>query len=322
MSLVHHDLRFVFGRLLVHLQLLAGIALGLGVPACGSGTVRSPFVSDAGSEAGAAGAADEDGGLNVGMVGEDPTLGGPCEDDDQCDDGIPCTSDRCEQDLKRCRHSPDDSPCLDTVYCNGEEVCDPKLGCRAGPPVSCADGDPCTIDTCVETTQSCERVPRDADGDGDPVWNCATGGDCDDTDPSISSLAKEVCNNKKDDNCDGRVDEKGCVSPAYDVCKTALTISESGLTSLSLAATMLDYPTQCAPGGTKGVGDVVLVLEVPKGPAQNIDVVAQSDGSLVSLASAAECGDVAGVQCALSIPGSDGSLSRLRLYGLEPGNHI
>lgn len=283
--------------------------------------MRSPFATDAGSEAGAAGAADEDGGLNIGVDAGDPTLGGPCEDDAQCDDGIACTSDTCDSSLQRCRHSPDDTPCLDDVYCNGEEVCDPKLGCRAGPPVSCADSDPCTIDTCVEKTQSCSRVPRDADGDGDPVWNCAGGGDCNDMDPAVSSLAKEVCGNGIDDNCNGKIDEAGCVNPAHDVCKTALAINASGLTSLSLAATTLDYPTECAPAGITGIGDVVVVLQVPDGPAQNVDVVAQSDGALVSLASAPKCGAVAGVECVRSTSTANGSLARLRFYGLAPGGH-
>ena len=302
------------------------LGLGLGLPACGSGTVKSPFVSNAGSnagsDAGAAGATDDDGGLNLGPGAVDPTLGGPCEDDAQCDDAIPCTSDHCDSDLQRCRHSPDDTQCQDDVYCNGEEVCDPKLGCRAGPPVSCADADPCTIDTCVEKTQSCSRVPRDADGDGDPIWNCPGGGDCDDQDPSVSSKAKEVCNNQKDDDCDGQIDETDdCVNPAYDVCKTALAISESGLTSLSLAATKLDYPTDCAPAGKIGLGDVVVVIQVPKGPAQNVDIVAQSDGALLSLASAPKCGVASGIECAPSLATSDGSLARLRLYGLESGAH-
>jgi hypothetical protein len=111
------------------------------------------------------------------------------------------------------------------------------------------------------------------------------------------------------------------VNPAHDVCKTALAITESGFTSLSLAATKLDYPTECAPAGKMGIGDIVLSLVVPKGPAQDVDVVAQSVGALVSLASAPECGSTAFVECAPSIPVSGGSFSRLRLYGLEPGKH-
>src|SRR4051794_10174177 len=48
------------------------------ISACGNGSVQSPFHVDAGSEAGAAGAPDTDGGLNVGEDAGDPTLGGPC----------------------------------------------------------------------------------------------------------------------------------------------------------------------------------------------------------------------------------------------------
>ena len=123
---------------------LLGLRLGLVllrrylgmISACGNGSVQSPFHVDAGSEAGAAGAPDTDGGLNVGEDAGDPTLGGPCADDEQCVDEIPCTTDRCDQDLQRCRHMPDDSQCADELYCNGDELCDPKLGCRSGPPVS------------------------------------------------------------------------------------------------------------------------------------------------------------------------------------------
>ena len=179
----------------------------ISVVACGSSTVKSPFLADAGSDAGAAGAATDEGGLNVGLDAGDPTLGGPCADDRQCDDAIECTVDSCDQGLQRCRHTPNHQVCDDAVYCNGAEICDPKLGCGAGPPVSCADSDPCTIDTCVEKTHSCSRVPRDADGDGDPVWNCPGGGDCDDNDPTVSSKQKEICGNGKDDNCDGKIDE-------------------------------------------------------------------------------------------------------------------
>ena len=294
---------------------LVGLALSGLISGCGNGSVQSPFHVDAGSEAGAAGAPDTDGGLNVGMDAGDPTLGGPCADDVQCADDIPCTTDRCDQELQRCRHVPDDSECGDGVYCNGDELCDPKLGCRAGPPVTCADADPCTIDTCIEKTHSCSRAPRDSDGDGDPVWNCTGGGDCNDTDPGVNSDTKEVCANGKDDNCDGTVDETDCVSPAHDDCADALTIDASGFTSLSLAATALDYPTQCAPAGEM-LGDVVVALKVPEGDAQDVDVVVRGSDSLVSLATTLDkCDHPVDVRCSPSF----GSVSRLRLYGLAPG---
>ena len=288
--------------------------LGL-ISACGSGSVQSPFHVDAGSEAGAAGAPDTDGGLNVGMDAGDPTLGGPCADDDQCDDDIPCTTDRCDQERQRCRHLPDDSECGDGVYCNGEEVCDAKLGCRSGPPVACADADPCTIDTCVEDTRSCSRAARDADGDGDPVWNCEGGGDCDDTNPAVNSNAVEVCNNGKDDDCDGTSDESECATPEHDVCADALTIDASGFTTLSLAATALDYPTKCAPSDQM-LGDVVVALEVPDGEPRDVDVVVRGNDSLVSLATTRDkCDHPVDVTCSPSFAG----VSRLRLYGLAPG---
>ena len=292
--------------------------LGAASPGCGNGSVQSPFHVDAGSEAGAAGARDGDGGLNVGIDAGDPTLGGPCADDSQCDDAIPCTADECDSSLQRCRHLPDATVCADEVYCNGIEVCDPKLGCHAGAPVSCADSDPCTIDTCVESDHSCARAPRDADGDGDPVWVCPNGGDCDDTDPSVSSKAAEICGNLKDDDCDGDVDEPACVRPAHDTCADALVINDTGFSSLSLAATALDYATDCATSG-QALGDVVVALTVPKGEPRDVDIVAQGNTSIVSLATATACGKPGGLVCAPSVPGKGGALSRLHLYGLAPG---
>jgi hypothetical protein len=302
---------------------LSCTALSGAISACGSGSVESPFHVDAGSEAGAAGAPDTDGGLNVGEDAGDPTLGGPCADDSQCGDDFSCTSDRCDQELQRCRHVPDDGECSDGVYCNGDEVCDPKLGCRSGPPVSCADSDPCTIDTCVEKTHTCSRTSRDADGDGDPIWNCKGGGDCNDTDPSVNSDADEVCKNGKDDNCDGTIDESDCVTPAHDICSQALTIDASGFTSLSLAATALDYPTKCAPAGDPEaddtvvlLGDVVVALKVPEGEPQDVDVVVRGNGSRVSLATTTDsCDKPVNVTCSPSFD----SVSRLRLNGLAPG---
>ncbi len=294
--------------------------LASGALGCGSNTVKSPFAVDAGSDAGAAGAPDTEGGLDIGPDAGDPTLGGPCADDGQCDDALDCTADSCDMALQRCRHTPDDSKCDNGVYCDGAEVCDPKLGCGVGAPVSCSDSDTCTIDTCVEKTHSCSRAPRDADGDGDPVWNCPGGGDCDDTDPTVSSKAKEICGNGKDDNSNGEIDEAGCITPAHDTCGDPLLIGESGSFSLSLAATQLDYPTTCAPAG-QNLRDVVAAISVPPGAPQDVDVVAQSNGSLLSLATAKSCGDASSTRCAASFTTKNGALSRFHFYGLTPGNY-
>src|SRR5947207_2330740 len=82
--------------------------------------------------------------------------------------------------------------------------------------IGCDDKTPCTLDRCDEPTQTCVHAPRDADGDGDPDVHCPGGHDCDDADPTVSSLLPEVCGNQKDDNCDGNVDEASCSAPQHD----------------------------------------------------------------------------------------------------------
>src|SRR5215831_14961660 len=119
--------------------------------------------------------------------------GGPCVDDAECTDGIDCTTDVCDPTLGLCRFTANDSLCDDGVFCNGVERCNPRLGCRPGPPKSCSDSTPCTIDSCDEATHSCVQKPRDIDGDGDPDANCEPGHDCNDLDPTVSSLAREIC---------------------------------------------------------------------------------------------------------------------------------
>lgn len=294
------------------------LALGLVVAfgACGTGSAPSPF-----------GPGEMDAGLDVRPPGdagaevfEDPTLGGPCSDDGQCDDGVSCTIDRCDLELGRCRHTPDDAVCADDVYCDGVERCDLRLGCREGEPVSCSDDDSCTIDTCVEATRSCTYRPRDADGDGDPVWNCEGGGDCDDANPRISSQAAEICGNGIDDDCDLEIDEDDCETPAHDTCAKALLVDASGFYELSLTAAELDYPTNCAPAAPWR--EVVVALSVPEGPALDIDVVATATSGEVSLGSAEPCGEAASQVCSESAlkPGG-GAVSRLLLRAKEPGAH-
>ena len=75
-----------------------------------------------------------------------------------CDDGIACTIDSCSEYYASCVHQPDSRLCDDGLWCNGPERCDRQLGCIPSPnPPNCDDGNPCTIDTCVEATQSCRR---------------------------------------------------------------------------------------------------------------------------------------------------------------------
>jgi hypothetical protein len=304
------------GRVFARVVGLLALTAFQGAVACGDDTAASPFAE---GDAGAAGAGGEDGTDADAEAGIDPTLGGPCNDLEQCDDGIDCTSDRCDLEIQRCRFEPDPAVCADDIHCDGAEVCEPGLGCREGEPVSCSDGDSCTIDRCVEATQSCETLPRDADGDGDPVWNCE-GGDCDDTDPEVSSAALERCGNSRDDDCDGEADEADCVAPAHDLCSDALELSASGTHVLSLAGASYDYPVSCQSSSTP-YRDVVVAVVVPGPDPADVDVTVTSPSGKLSLASAEQCGDPSTeTACAAGYSGSSGiSVSRLRLRALEPG---
>ncbi|HEY8079154.1 MAG TPA: hypothetical protein VIF62_33710, partial [Labilithrix sp.] len=127
---------------------LAASACLFAAPGCASND-KNLFVApyDAGQDAEAG---DDGSGPAV-----DPTLGGPCLEDAQCDDKVACTYDKCDQALMRCRNTPDDTQCDDGVYCNGRETCVIRQGCAAGPVETCQDDDVCTVDKCVEASKSC-----------------------------------------------------------------------------------------------------------------------------------------------------------------------
>jgi hypothetical protein len=248
----------------------------------------------------------------------DPTLGGPCIDDAQCDDGVPCTFDRCDQALKRCRNVPDDSLCDDHVYCNGREVCHLARGCGPGPVVTCQDGDPCTVDACVESSQSCTHTPRDADADGDPDGHCPPGKDCNDADPTVSSKHAEVCANGKDDNCDGRIDETPCVEPANDTCATALAVGGPGTYAMSTVGTKRDYGASCGVTTPTSAHDVVAAITVPAGGSRDVDLWATAATGETAVAIFSACGQA---QTELACGAAGASTARARARGVPPGTY-
>jgi parallel beta-helix repeat protein len=93
-----------------------------------------------------------------------------CDDNADCDDGVYCTIDTCDEETHTCVYTPDDSFCDNGLYCDGIETCDPVEGCQGAvdPCLSqdllcdeandrcveclldahCYDGDPCSEDTC------------------------------------------------------------------------------------------------------------------------------------------------------------------------------
>jgi len=270
---------------------LAGVAGASAVSAgCGSDGKDLFIVPyDAGSDV-------EDGGGGADAGPDfDPTLGGPCTEDSQCDDLIPCTFDRCDTTLSRCRNVPDDTQCADSEYCNGQEKCVLRMGCVPGPVVTCQDGNYCTIDRCVEATKECEHSERDSDGDGDPDDHCAPSRDCDDTDPTVSSLRTEICGNFKDDNCNGLIDEQPCSVPANDECGTALAVTAPGTFLLGTTATKKDYATTCTVTSPAAARDIVLAITVPPGAAKDVLVRARTSAPTneVAVALQSTCGQAA-----------------------------
>ena len=104
---------------------------------------------------------------------------------------VACTVDSCNETTD-CDHAPVNGACGDGLFCNGAEVCDPVAGCQPGTAANCDDGVACTVDSCNETTDSCDHAQvNGACGDGlfcngaeacDPVAGCqpGTAPNCDD----------------------------------------------------------------------------------------------------------------------------------------------
>ncbi|MEZ4223975.1 MAG: hypothetical protein R3B13_23705 [Polyangiaceae bacterium] len=288
------------------------LLVGSWLASCDS-SVDSPFSKPGNEDAGS------EGGGGTGAVDGGPILGAPCEDDKQCDDEVDCTFDECDLSVKRCRHTPDPTPCQNDVHCDGSEICDPQLGCRPGQPVACSDNTTCTIDRCIEATQTCAHDKRDADEDGDPDWGCG-GTDCNDTNAEVSGKIEEVCGNEVDDDCDQQVDESDCVVPKYDDCVEPLEITASGQYSLSLAGLDADFAATCSTLGATS-RDAVLAVIVPPGPARDVDIVATSQGAELALAATNQCGSPSGeFACHQSVESAlGGQVARLLLRTLPPG---
>ena len=135
-----------------------------------------------------------------------------------CDDGVGCTVDSCNEASDSCDNGANDSLCDNGLFCDGSEICSPVLDCQAGIPVNCDDGVGCTVDSCNEGTDSCDNVTNDGLCDNglfcdgpetcDALADCQPGAapNCDDgvgcTDDSCNE-GTDSCDNVTDDGlCD------------------------------------------------------------------------------------------------------------------------
>ncbi|MFH1473568.1 MAG: S8 family peptidase [Candidatus Aenigmatarchaeota archaeon] len=98
-----------------------------------------------------------------------------------CNDGVGCTVDSCNEGTGSCDNTPDNSICDDEIYCNGVETCHATSDCQAGIPVNCNDNNFCTADSCVEGLKTCENVWEacgSTDGCCGPDCNSINDPDC------------------------------------------------------------------------------------------------------------------------------------------------
>ncbi|MEM6958592.1 MAG: putative metal-binding motif-containing protein [Myxococcota bacterium] len=199
-------------------------------------------------------------------------FGPVCVTDEECDDGIGCTVDRCENE--RCISRDDFALCDDGVFCNGREVCDRARGvCAAGAVESCNDGNVCTIDRCDEEGRVCRFAPRDFDNDGEADFNCPGGTDCDDRDPTRGATIAETCDDGIDNDCDEQIDEADCGAPRYDSCDDPLDVSAGGFFELNSLGSRPDHGIRCAPAGR---ADLVVRFELNEPADVTVRVQAES----------------------------------------------
>ncbi|MCK9523607.1 MAG: putative metal-binding motif-containing protein [Proteobacteria bacterium] len=104
-----------------------------------------------------------------------PVDTGPeCETHADCDDGIACTEDTCDE-KGRCRHLPDNNVCAPLERCDRLRGC-VDSGAQCASDSACDDGIDCTIDACVQGL--CHHTPNHSACER-PELLCITGAYCD-----------------------------------------------------------------------------------------------------------------------------------------------
>ncbi len=110
-----------------------------------------------------------------------------------CNDGVDCTIDSCNDDIDACDNIPDDSFCEDGLFCNGSETCDPAEDCQMG-------SDPCPGQDCDEINKECTTLACNDNGtceQGEDCYNCPS--DC--QGGAAASCGNGICEAAKGEDC-------------------------------------------------------------------------------------------------------------------------
>ena len=153
--------------------------------------------------------------------------GDSCASDKACDDGNPCTDDKCVSGT--CSHPNNTASCDDGTVCTVKDACSGGK-CVAGAALDCSDGKVCTTDAC-DAVKGCTHADNTAaceDG------NVCTGGDV---------CANGVCTTGTAPGCD---DGNECTA---DTCDTTTGCSHSPVESGSC-----DDGNKCTSGDKCAVG--------------------------------------------------------------------
>lgn len=136
--------------------------------------------------------------------GLDDNCDGQIDEDDNCDDGNPCTEDSCDG-ADGCVSVPlDGVECDDLDACTGSDFC--QEGTCAGVPVDCDDGDVCTDDSCAAETGCLYEYNMATCDDGDvcTVEDTCLEGLCNGAQVDCDCLDDADCGEFEDDNlCNG-----------------------------------------------------------------------------------------------------------------------
>jgi glucose/arabinose dehydrogenase len=158
--------------------------------------------------------------LGVDYAEATPSIGleNSCSMDGDCDDGVACTDDACDEGT--CTFTPNNELCADNgAFCDGSEFCDASAGCQS-------TGSPCAVErTCNETADTCDTCvdANDCDDGVACTDDDCVAGDCVFT-PNDANCPDDglFCNGT--DACDPTLDcvagaARGC--PAGQLCDEA-----------------------------------------------------------------------------------------------------